>query len=66
MIWMRLWWFLQYFFISTNMKFSHIHIIMHRRGAWWNLGGGKEVPKVVNGFVMYLLLLKMNWGEQQR
>lgn len=35
-MWMRLWWFLQYFFISTNMKFSHIHIIMHRRGA----GGG--------------------------
>lgn len=51
-------------FISTNMKFSHIHIITHRRGAWWNLG--EEVTKVVNGFVMYLLLLKMHWGEQQR
>lgn len=34
----RLWWLQQYFFISTNMKFSHIHIIMHRRG-WGDLGG---------------------------
>lgn len=32
-MWMRLWWFLRYSFISTNMKFSHIHIIMHRKGA---------------------------------
>lgn len=32
-----LWWLQQYFFISINMKFSHIHIIMHRRG----LGEGR-------------------------
>lgn len=64
MLLIRLWWLQQYFFISTNMKFSHIHIIMHRRGLGdlgdlGDLGGGdgKGVPKVANGFVMYLLLL---------
>lgn len=59
MLLIRLWWLQQYFFIFTNMKFSHIHIIMHRRGLGGHMGGreGKGVPKVVNGLFMYLLLL---------
>ena len=58
--------------VSTVLFYIYKHEFLSyphnngRSGAWWNLGRGEEVPKVVNGFFMYLLVLKMHWGEQQR
>lgn len=50
----RLWWLQQYFFISTNMKFSHIHIIMHRRGPGGFGGGGRERGPKGSKWVCYV------------
>lgn len=65
-MWMRHWWFQKYFsFISTNMKFSHIHIIMHRNGGGFG-GKGRVVSKVANGFFSVStsdVLLKVHWGR---